>query len=217
MKSLQLQYDGVDWVAKVIRKLIDLVQDEATASTTTVGRRVTDWSELLIAKPRTYLRMSLAMDMSMSSGRFPDKDRLIASEMLQIRVPSLQRVPRPLAAPRMRIEERTDGPSSSTGLLSHNDNNSTLVQQNTANNTTTTIPGSGNANPADLSNSAAAVMCDQFSPFQGSTPDMNAFFDASLADFGLGAGFSMPNMDESPVTTQHIDPTLEGVQILAEI
>lgn len=72
MRAMQQQYDGVDWLARVVRFLVDLVQDDL-AYTAANGRAVSDWSELLAVKPKTYLRLSLAMDLSMSSGRFPDK------------------------------------------------------------------------------------------------------------------------------------------------
>lgn len=73
---MHLQYDGVDWVARLVRFLVDLVQDDL--SFTTAGSSVTDWAELLAVRPRTYLRLSLAMDLSMSSGRFPDKKDFLA-------------------------------------------------------------------------------------------------------------------------------------------
>lgn len=99
MKILYLQYDGVDWVAKTIRQLIELVQDDAISS---IGRTVTDWSELLTIKPRTYLRMSRAMDISMSSGYLPDKETLAAmlnaSEVVQLSATSVE-VPRSLVTP----------------------------------------------------------------------------------------------------------------------
>lgn len=73
---MHVQYDGVDWVARLVRYLVDLVQDDL--SFTTAGSSVNDWGELLAVKPRTYLRLSLAMDLSMSSGRFPEKKDFLA-------------------------------------------------------------------------------------------------------------------------------------------
>lgn len=113
MKAMHLQYDGVDWVARLIGFLVDLVQDDlavhnnnsnknsssnnssnndnnsnnnstsaaggaGTVTTTTTTTTVADWAELLAVRPRTYLRLSLAMDLSMSSGRFPDKTDFLA-------------------------------------------------------------------------------------------------------------------------------------------
>lgn len=92
MKAMHLQYDGVDWVARLVRFLVDLVQDDlafhnnsnnntttaAAAATNSTTTSVTDWAELLAVRPRTYLRLSLAMDLSMSSGRFPDKKDFLA-------------------------------------------------------------------------------------------------------------------------------------------
>lgn len=64
------QYDGVHWVAKLVRYLVELVQNDSRLS---AGRKAASWAELLTFKPRTYLRLALAMDLSMSSGRIPDQ------------------------------------------------------------------------------------------------------------------------------------------------
>lgn len=65
------QYDGVHWVAKLVRYLVQLVQNDSRLSAG--GRKAASWAELLTFKPRTYLRLALAMDLSMSSGRIPDQ------------------------------------------------------------------------------------------------------------------------------------------------
>lgn len=82
MKAMHLQYDGVDWIARLVRFLVDLVQDDLAYTGGTAGdsssSSVADWAELLAVKPRTYLRLSLAMDLSMSSGRFPDNKDFLA-------------------------------------------------------------------------------------------------------------------------------------------
>ncbi|KAF3771370.1 hypothetical protein M406DRAFT_248577 [Cryphonectria parasitica EP155] len=76
IKVLHIQYDGVDWIARLVRYLVDLVQaDPAFAN----GENVTDWAELLAVKPESYLRFSLALDLSMNSGRFPDKNEFLTS------------------------------------------------------------------------------------------------------------------------------------------
>lgn len=163
MRSLQVQYDGVDFVVKVIRQLIELVQDDAASTA------VTDWSELLTVRPRTYLRMSLAMDMSMSSGRFHDKERVLA------RLHDLERSSSNIASevllyqPQPQQEQEDEIPSLQS--------------------TTTT-------NPQDLQHITNSI-CDDFSSFKESV-DMTALFDANcLVDFGLGAGSAVTGMDES--------------------
>lgn len=169
MRSLQVQYDGVDFVAKVIRQLIDLVQDDAASTA------VADWAELLTVRPRTYLRMSLAMDMSMSSGRFPNRERILA------RLHNLERSSNHVASevllypPQPRREQEQEDTISSL--------------QSAMTKTTTTT------NPQDLQNSPNLI-CDDLSSFQEAV-DMNALFDAScLVDFGMDAGCSaMTGMD----------------------
>lgn len=69
--TMHSQYDGVHWVAKLVRYLVELVQNDLTLS---AGRSAASWAELLTFKPRTYLRLALAMDLSMSSGRIPDHE-----------------------------------------------------------------------------------------------------------------------------------------------
>lgn len=173
MKSLHLQYDGPDWVAKVIRQLIELVQDEATSNAG--GNAITDWSELLTVKPKTYLQMSMALDMSMSSGRFPDKERLMArlpaTDLLHLQQnPAGNGPPPPLIAQRVVVEEELAGRSSRDPL-----------RQDQA-----TASSSADANPPDYT----TTTCDDFSSYQ-SAVDMNALFDSTLVDFGLDAGFAV--------------------------
>lgn len=96
IKAMHVQYDGVDWVARLVRYLVDLVQDDLAF--TTAGSSVNDWAELLAVKPRTYLRLSLAMDLSMSSGRFPDKKDFLA-RLDGLRLGRSARVLRALADP----------------------------------------------------------------------------------------------------------------------
>lgn len=73
MMTMHNQYDGVHWVAKLVRYLVQLVQNDARLSVAAGGRKAASWAELLTFKPRTYLRLALAMDLSMSSGRIPDQ------------------------------------------------------------------------------------------------------------------------------------------------
>lgn len=140
MKTMHLQYDGVDWVARLVRFLVDLVQDDlafhnnnnnnnttttaaasANNNTTTTTTSVTDWAELLAVRPRTYLRLSLAMDLSMSSGRFPDKKDFLArldGTRLGRSAKALRSLPEPLGtcsaplrAPRNAASRRGGGPA----------------------------------------------------------------------------------------------------------
>lgn len=76
LRTMHPQYDGVDWVARLVRYLVDLVhQDPAFA---TGPAKVADWAELLVVNPTTYLRLALLMDLSMSTGRIPDRKSFLA-------------------------------------------------------------------------------------------------------------------------------------------
>lgn len=70
MMTLHSQYDGVHWVAKLVRQLVELVQNDSALP---AGGSVANWAELLTFKPRTYLRLAVAMDLCMSSGRVPEQ------------------------------------------------------------------------------------------------------------------------------------------------
>lgn len=100
MKLMHLQYDGVDWVARVVRYIVDLVQGDPAVGSG--GHHVTDWAELLAVRPRTYLRMSLAMDLSMSSGRLPDKTDFLA-RLDGVRLSRSARLLRSIAEPRENL------------------------------------------------------------------------------------------------------------------
>ncbi|KAJ2893455.1 uncharacterized protein MKZ38_008663 [Zalerion maritima] len=77
MKISHPLYDGVDWVAKVVACAVHHTKLETTASGSTSS--VTDWKELLTVSPGRYVRLFLAMDLSLSSGKSPDDDDFAAS------------------------------------------------------------------------------------------------------------------------------------------
>ncbi|KAH8886621.1 hypothetical protein GQ53DRAFT_827932 [Thozetella sp. PMI_491] len=67
MKIYCSQYDGTDWVAYTVRSAVAMVHPSA-------NRTVRDWGELLAVQPGQYLRLCIAVDLCLSSGRFPDDD-----------------------------------------------------------------------------------------------------------------------------------------------
>lgn len=65
MRTFYPQYDGVDWVAKIIRCAVQVVQQSPTATESSIA----DWTQLLTVSPSEYLRLSVAVDISLSSGK----------------------------------------------------------------------------------------------------------------------------------------------------
>lgn len=61
------QYDGVDWIAHIVRSVVGLIQPHLRNSNATIG----NWRELLITQPRLYLQLVIAVDLSLGNGAFP--------------------------------------------------------------------------------------------------------------------------------------------------
>lgn len=218
MKTMHGQYDGVDFVAKTIRKLIDMVQDEASSA---AGKTVTDWSELLTVKPKLYLRMSLAMDMSMSTGRFPDKETLFArlEGAPAPAEPQHKGISRPLAPPPPPLPPPS-APAPAAVVTGGRGRRGGSVVYNGSNHHQATTE------PAPLSSSADMVTAlapdfdaaDEFSSFQGAISMTDLFDTATLADLGLdGAEFGMDGT-QGLAAQQVVDPAaLSSNQELGEI
>lgn len=67
MKTYQSQYDGVDWITDIVRHIINFAQlDEQGFRSQTSG---VDWTDILACQPGTYLRLTLALDLSLRKGR----------------------------------------------------------------------------------------------------------------------------------------------------
>ncbi|CAG8367821.1 unnamed protein product [Penicillium salamii] len=67
MKTYQLQYDSVDWMTEIVRHVINLVQhDDRTPRIQASG---INWTDILVFQPKSYLRMALALDLSLRKGR----------------------------------------------------------------------------------------------------------------------------------------------------
>ncbi|KAH7145476.1 fungal-specific transcription factor domain-containing protein [Dactylonectria estremocensis] len=69
MKVYWPRYDGVEWVSEIIRHITNLAQlDESK-----VRRKSSsiNWADIFAFQPRSYLRLVLALDLSLSKGRLP--------------------------------------------------------------------------------------------------------------------------------------------------
>lgn len=76
MKVYYPQYDGVEWVAKVVR---DVVQH---LDPLWVTNSPTNWTELLTLRPSHYLQLSVVLDWSLRRGRCPNNDEFKALDEL---------------------------------------------------------------------------------------------------------------------------------------
>lgn len=73
MRTYQPQYDGVDWVSEIVRHVVDLAQvDNANPAGEMRASTISDWTDILAQQPSSYLRLALALDVSLSKGRLPE-------------------------------------------------------------------------------------------------------------------------------------------------
>lgn len=72
MKTYQPQYDGVDWVSEIVRHVVNLAQIDESNTKGSQNPNVTDWTDILALQPSSYLRLALALDLSLSKGRLPE-------------------------------------------------------------------------------------------------------------------------------------------------
>lgn len=71
MKTYRPRYDGVDWVARAVRYIVDLAQQHLPAIRTRNGSPVSSWTEILQLQPKYYLRLAMTMDLSIRNGKLP--------------------------------------------------------------------------------------------------------------------------------------------------
>ncbi|CAG7925412.1 unnamed protein product [Penicillium olsonii] len=87
MKSYQLQYDNSDWMTKIVRHIINIAQIDIGIPN--MQTSAIDWTDILVFQPTSYLRMTLALDISLRKGRlaeegdFPPRLRNISFTELQ--------------------------------------------------------------------------------------------------------------------------------------
>ncbi|EEU34405.1 uncharacterized protein NECHADRAFT_21539, partial [Fusarium vanettenii 77-13-4] len=63
------RYDGVEWVSEIIRHIIKLAQlDEPSVRRSSLN---VNWADMFAFQPRSYLRLVLSLDLSLSKGRLP--------------------------------------------------------------------------------------------------------------------------------------------------
>ncbi|KAK7403503.1 hypothetical protein QQX98_010733 [Neonectria punicea] len=69
MKVYWPRFDGIEWVSEIIRHIISLAQLDGSK----VQRKSSsiNWADIFAFQPRSYLRLVLALDLSLSKGRLP--------------------------------------------------------------------------------------------------------------------------------------------------
>ena len=72
MRTYQPQYDGVDWVSEIVRHVVNLAQLDETNPQGNQNPKIHDWTDILALQPSSYLRLALALDLSLSKGRLPE-------------------------------------------------------------------------------------------------------------------------------------------------
>ncbi|KAH7131328.1 fungal-specific transcription factor domain-containing protein [Dactylonectria macrodidyma] len=73
MKTYRPRYDGVDWVARTVRFIVDLAQQHLTAIRTQHGNSISSWTDILQLQPKYYLRLAMTMDLSIRNGKLPQE------------------------------------------------------------------------------------------------------------------------------------------------
>ncbi|CAG8137722.1 unnamed protein product [Penicillium olsonii] len=71
MKSYQLQYDNSDWMTKIVRHIINIAQIDIGIPN--MQTSAIDWTDILVFQPTSYLRMTLALDISLRKGRLAEE------------------------------------------------------------------------------------------------------------------------------------------------
>ncbi|KAF4988179.1 hypothetical protein FDECE_15155 [Fusarium decemcellulare] len=68
MKDFWPQYEGVDWIIEIVRYIISTTRLRSSSPNA-------NWADIFAFQPSSYLRLALALDISLSKGRLPqDKD-----------------------------------------------------------------------------------------------------------------------------------------------
>lgn len=70
MKTYQVQYDGVDWVTEIVDHIISLSQVDELGPT--MEESSINWTDILVFQPDSYLRLALALDLSLRKGRLAE-------------------------------------------------------------------------------------------------------------------------------------------------
>lgn len=84
MRLYRKRYDGTEQLSSIVEKLLHDAEPEtrricsASGASTperslVLSRKSKDWSDILNQRPKVYLRLTLALDMALSRGKFPEE------------------------------------------------------------------------------------------------------------------------------------------------
>ncbi|KAH8660223.1 fungal-specific transcription factor domain-containing protein [Xylariales sp. PMI_506] len=73
MRIYHQQYDGIDWVSKIIRHVLGLATTDRLAFHACHDASVREWTDILSLQPELYLSLALAIDISFSKERLPEE------------------------------------------------------------------------------------------------------------------------------------------------
>lgn len=84
MRLYRKKYDGTEQLSSVVERLLKDVEPETRRISSTSGastpkrslvlsKKSKDWSDILKQRPKVYLRLTLALDMALSRGKFPEE------------------------------------------------------------------------------------------------------------------------------------------------
>lgn len=74
IRTLHPQYDGVDWMANIVRSAVHVVQENPNSP----KEAFTKWTDLLVFQPRRYLQLSIVMDLGFRNGKIPGREDIPA-------------------------------------------------------------------------------------------------------------------------------------------
>ncbi|KAI5459342.1 fungal-specific transcription factor domain-containing protein [Mariannaea sp. PMI_226] len=73
MKTYRPRYDGVDWVAKSVRYIVDVAQKHLPILESQSENTIASWTDILQLYPNYFLRLAMTMDLSIRNGKIPQE------------------------------------------------------------------------------------------------------------------------------------------------
>ncbi|KAF4978188.1 hypothetical protein FZEAL_5384 [Fusarium zealandicum] len=203
MRTYQPQYDGVDWVSEIVRHVVNLAQLDDSTPQGNNNSGLTDWTDILALQPSSYLRLALALDVSLSKGRLPeDGDFPVSLRGLFVGGSS------PLKA--MIEANRTAGKvnESKQGNVTTSDRRSRAAQQAMSDSDSHNSPLSQtDSSMSNTEDTALEALRNQVRSQMAANGPINANIPPSAGLTGLGGDFNgfLPTQQESPSGTSEFE------------
>ncbi|KZL86024.1 cutinase transcription factor 1 beta [Colletotrichum incanum] len=84
IKSFLPQYDGVELVKEAVKRAADMAQADTQFQPASAGPVITDWTHHLARNPSLYLKMTMAIDLSIRKGRIVEENDVPARLLSQM-------------------------------------------------------------------------------------------------------------------------------------